>query len=401
MFDIEFFREDPKPFYVLAHELYPGRFHPTVSHAFVALLARRGLLRMLFTQNIDCLERAAGVPPHLIVEAHGSFATQRCIDCKAPFPDDAMREAVDKEEPPICRDGCGTGLVKPDIVFFGEALPENFHANTRVPALADLVLVLGTSLMVAPFSSLPRFAGQGVPRVLFNIERVGDMGTRADDVLCLGDCDSGVRRLADALGWRDDLETLWTGVVGEEEAQRQRARNEDGGRGRAEEQKRELDKLAEGVEAMLAISTPNDEDGKETDKAQANDNLPAGIQDDDAKAVVGEEADEERRKEAAAGDGPDPGSTLGGGQSPPTTRDASASPAATTTAAAGDAGGEAAGEQAKTVAGDSPAGGEKDVADPSHAASKEATVATEDKVNPGSAEGGDGGGTGTGGGPVL
>ncbi|KAI0428203.1 DHS-like NAD/FAD-binding domain-containing protein [Xylaria sp. FL1042] len=218
VFEIDFFRDDPRPFYVLAKELYPGNFHPTISHAFVALLAQRNLLRMLFTQNIDCLERAAGVPPELIVEAHGSFATQRCIDCKRPFPDAEMRKCVELADPPTClHEGCD-GLVKPDIVFFGEQLPNTFFANATVPQEADLVIVIGTSLMVHPFAGLPRLARDGVPRLLLNMERVGDFGTRADDVLCLGPCDDGIRKLADELGCRDELEKMWLDLVGEEEA---------------------------------------------------------------------------------------------------------------------------------------------------------------------------------------
>lgn len=73
VFDISFFRENPKPFYVLAKELYPGKFYPTVAHAFIALLEEKLMLEMLFTQNIDCLERRAGVPDNKIVEAHGEF----------------------------------------------------------------------------------------------------------------------------------------------------------------------------------------------------------------------------------------------------------------------------------------------------------------------------------------
>lgn len=224
VFEMNFFRSNPRPFYVLAKELYPGNFHPTISHAFVALLAKKNFLRMLFTQNIDCLERAAGVPPELIVEAHGSFATQRCIDCKSPFPDTEMRKCVESACPPIClRDGCG-GLVKPDIVFFGEQLPDTFFNNATVPGQADLVIVVGTSLTVHPFAGLPRLARDGVPRLLFNMERVGDFGTRADDVLCLGECDDGIRKLADELGWTEELEKAWVDIVGEEEAERQRSR---------------------------------------------------------------------------------------------------------------------------------------------------------------------------------
>lgn len=177
---------------------------------------------MLFTQNIDCLERAAGVPGSHIVEAHGSFATQRCIECKMPYPDKEMREHVEEGRPPKCMSGCG-GLVKPDIVFFGEQLPEAFYQNRNAAAACDLMLVIGTSLTVHPFASLPQLTMEQTPRVLFNKERVGEMGTQADDVLCLGDCDSGIRQLADELGWRDELEKMWRELVGEKEAERQLA----------------------------------------------------------------------------------------------------------------------------------------------------------------------------------
>ncbi|KIH91601.1 sir2 family histone deacetylase [Sporothrix brasiliensis 5110] len=229
VFSIDYFRENPHPFYILAKELYPGQFHPTVAHAFLSLLAAKGLLRMLFTQNIDCLERAAGVPADLIVEAHGSFATQRCInfDCRTPFPDDEMREHVRDARVPRCKQpGCGA-LVKPDIVFFGESLPQRFHEFGKLPATdADLVLVLGTSLTVYPFAGLPTMVPDHVPRVLFNREVVGDLGTRADDVLELGNCTAGVLKLADALGWRAELDELWRTLVGAEEVERQRGQEQ-------------------------------------------------------------------------------------------------------------------------------------------------------------------------------
>jgi NAD-dependent histone deacetylase SIR2 len=74
VFDISYFRNNPLPFYTLAQELYPGKYRPTITHSFIRLLVEKGLLLKLFTQNIDCLEREAGVPEDLIVEAHGSFA---------------------------------------------------------------------------------------------------------------------------------------------------------------------------------------------------------------------------------------------------------------------------------------------------------------------------------------
>ena len=209
VFDISYFRNNPAPFYALAHELYPGKFRPTISHSFIRLLSDKGLLLMLFTQNIDCLEREAGVPDSKIVEAHGSFARQRCIECKTSYPDDLMRDAIRNCDIPHCTTPQCNGLVKPDIVFFGEQLPEQFFRHRSLPASADLCIIMGTSLTVQPFASLPGFCAEGVPRLLINNERVGSLGTRADDVLLLGDCDEGVCKLAAALGWLDELEALW------------------------------------------------------------------------------------------------------------------------------------------------------------------------------------------------
>lgn len=227
VFELDYFRGNPQPFYVLAKEIYPGNYSPTISHVFIALLAQKGLLKMLFTQNIDCLERQAGVPSDLIIEAHGSFATQRCIECKTPIPDDEMKEHVLKGEVPHCRDTECNGLVKPDIVFFGEQLPQAFHQALQVvPRAADLVLVMGTSLSVQPFALLPELVGENTPRVLFNRDQVGSLGTRSDDVLVLDDCDAGIRKLADLLGWREELEDEWRHVIGDEEAEKQLARKE-------------------------------------------------------------------------------------------------------------------------------------------------------------------------------
>ena len=210
VFDISFFRNNPLPFYTLAHALYPGRYRPTISHCFVRLLSDKGLLLKLFTQNIDCLEREAGVPDGNIIEAHGSFARQSCIDCKTPYSENLMREAIANREVPHCLTPQCNGLVKPDIVFFGEQLPDVFHRNRGLPFRADLCIVMGTSLTVQPFASLPGLCSENVPRLLINSERVGDFGCRADDVLLLGDCDDGVRKLASALEWEAELEALWS-----------------------------------------------------------------------------------------------------------------------------------------------------------------------------------------------
>lgn len=256
VFDISYFRKDPLPFYTLAHELYPGRYRPTIAHSFVRLLSVKGLLLKLFTQNIDCLEREAGVPDDKIVEAHGSFARQRCIVCKAIYPDDLMKQAVEKREVPSCIAPHCNGLVKPDIVFFGEQLPDEFHRNRMLPAEADLCIVMGTSLSVQPFASLPGFCSEGVPRVLINKERVGSLGSRPDDVLMLGDCDTGIRTLALALGWLEELEELWQSTSPKK---RSDAMETPSQKSKDEVLQEEIAKLTDEIDVTLKISNNHDE----------------------------------------------------------------------------------------------------------------------------------------------
>lgn len=284
VFDMGYFARDPAPFYALARELYPGRWRPTIAHAFVRLLHEKGMLLKHFTQNIDCLDREAGVPAGKIVEAHGSFARQSCINCKAPYPAEAMKEHVAKGEVPRCG-GCDGGLVKPEIVFFGEALPAEFFDNMDLLGRADLCIVMGTSLTVQPFAALPGMVPKGVPRVLINLERVGGLGGQPDDVLLLGDCDEGVCQIAHACGWLDELVELWESVGGKlnpkhpalnqrqvdpelETEPAMRVKTKD------EAVADEVDKLTKDVERSLKISKDHErktrealvEEGEEEDK---------------------------------------------------------------------------------------------------------------------------------------
>jgi NAD-dependent histone deacetylase SIR2 len=298
VFDISYFRENPEPFYTLAHELYPGKFRPTITHCFNALLAEKKLLHMLFTQNIDCLEREAGVPSEKIVEAHGSFATQRCIDCRTPYPDDQMHETIMKAEVPHCITPQCNGLVKPDIVFFGEALPDSFREHSPKVAQADLVLIMGTSLSVQPFASLPGFTPEDVPRVLFNLERVGGIGSRPDDVLVLDDCDVGTRKLADALGWRDELEALYKEVSGKGEGAAHIKAKEDT-RTKDEKLEDEIAKLTSEVDHTLKISNGHKEyledqlKPKKTDEPAGTVKETSGVAGNESQALRPANAEEE------------------------------------------------------------------------------------------------------------
>ncbi|KAF2711406.1 NAD-dependent deacetylase sirtuin-2 [Pleomassaria siparia CBS 279.74] len=255
VFTLDYFRNNPLPFYILAQELYPGQFRPTITHAFINLLNEKGILLKLFTQNIDCLEREAGVPDDKIIEAHGSFANQSCIDCKGSFPKDLMLKAINEKSVPHCLHKSPSGepcdgLVKPNIVFFGEQLPGAFFDNRDLPSTADLIIVMGTSLSVAPFSQLPSFAHDGTPRVLINSEAVGGLGSRTDDVLMLGDCDGQVRKLAEACGWLEELEAMWAMTAPEKQP---KSDKEKAKKSRDEQLQDEVNKLAQEIEENFRL----------------------------------------------------------------------------------------------------------------------------------------------------
>ena len=218
IFDLDFFRTNPKPFQRLCRELWPGNFAPTPTHAFFKVLHDKGKLSTCFTQNIDSLEHAAGLPKDAIVAAHGNFDGAHRVgvggEPGAPVPVDEVRAAAfgDGAEWAALFAKYG-GPVKPSIVFFGENLPRRFfeRAMADVPS-CDLLLILGTSLAVHPFAGLVRATRPGVPRLLINRERVGEeLGLRFDggsgaDGFYEGDCDAAVRELAAALGWQRELE---------------------------------------------------------------------------------------------------------------------------------------------------------------------------------------------------
>ncbi|XP_066147437.1 NAD-dependent protein deacetylase sirtuin-2 [Euwallacea fornicatus] len=224
IFDIDYFNDNPKPFFVLAKELYPGAFKPTLCHYFIKLLQDKGLLLKHYTQNIDMLERVAGVSEDKLVEAHGTFYTGHCLECQAKYDLEWLRERIFNDDIPICSH-C-PGVVKPDIVFFGENLPDKFHHSMEQDfPKCDLLIILGSSLVVHPFAGLVDLVSSTTPRLLINREKVGqrtgimammgvsgglefDLKGNTRDVAWLGDCDDGCLMLAEKLGWGDELTKL-------------------------------------------------------------------------------------------------------------------------------------------------------------------------------------------------
>lgn len=209
IFDIDFFTHNPKPFFALAKELYPGKYKPNIVHYFVKLLNDKGLLLRCYTQNIDGLERLAGIPPNKLVEAHGTFSTASCHLCYSPFPVMEARNCILNGGSPRCR-RC-YGVVKPDVVFFGEDLPKRFKKCSKDFPKADLLIVMGTSLEVAPFANIVDTLPPNVPRLLLNRDLVGPFTKKplkSTDVAALGELNDLTRRLVHYLHWQDEMDKV-------------------------------------------------------------------------------------------------------------------------------------------------------------------------------------------------
>uniref|UniRef100_A0A0N7ZBS6 Deacetylase sirtuin-type domain-containing protein n=1 Tax=Scylla olivacea TaxID=85551 RepID=A0A0N7ZBS6_SCYOL len=102
IFDIHYFMMDPRPFFTLAQDLYPGvNYKPNIAHHFLRLLHEEGKLQMVYTQNIDGLERLAGIPEEKLVEAHGSFATASCTLCGRRHDSGRVKKAIVEGDVPV------------------------------------------------------------------------------------------------------------------------------------------------------------------------------------------------------------------------------------------------------------------------------------------------------------
>jgi len=226
IFDIRYFEENPKPFFVLAKELYPKSFNPTPCHYFIKLLHDKGVLLRHYTQNIDMLERVAGLPQNKLVEAHGSFHTGTCLKCKKEYSQLWMKDQIFTDKIPTC-ESCG-GVVKPNIIFFGENLPGRFFNCVREDfKKCDLLIIMGTSLQVQPFASLVERVSDDCPRVLINRDKAGgglatlssmfglggatlqyDKKGNFRDVFIQGDTDDKSQEIVEKLEWKEQFQQI-------------------------------------------------------------------------------------------------------------------------------------------------------------------------------------------------
>ncbi|CAI6248728.1 unnamed protein product [Periconia digitata] len=239
VFDLTEFDRDPTIFYKLAGEIIPDLKKWTPTHEFIRLVQDHNKLLTNYTQNIDNVESHAGIRKEKLIQCHGSWATATCRKCGFKVPGEDIYDSVRSHEPARCKrcveqiasqkpgmkrkrssngskkrrgpseddsdsDGAydipEAGIMKPDITFFGEQLPNDFfdrlkeHDREKV----DLVIVMGTSMKVAPVSEIPNFLPRDVPQIFISRDPIKHINF---DINLLGDCDVVVAELARRAGW--------------------------------------------------------------------------------------------------------------------------------------------------------------------------------------------------------
>jgi len=201
MFDLEYFKICPQTFYSFAHELYPSNYEPSPSHKFIKLLEDKGKLLRNYTQNIDTLEQKAGITR--MVQCHGSFATASCIRCGYKVPGNYIEEAIFKKEVPICPicpKDVHDAIIKPNIIFFGEKLPDEFGKTFQKDRnICDLLIVIGSSLKVSPVADIIGKIPHHIPQILINLESLTHVPPF--DVQLLGYCDNIIKEICRRCEW--------------------------------------------------------------------------------------------------------------------------------------------------------------------------------------------------------
>ena len=155
----------------MLHEgLLTGGAEPNPAHYAIAELDRLGKLDCVITQNVDGLHYKAGVPDDKVFELHGNMQWAVCLDCGQRYPFVEIKVRLDEgEEIPDC--GTCHGILKPDVVLFGEQLPSQvLNEASRRSCGCDLFIVIGSTLVVYPAAYMPKYAtAAGAKLVIINL----------------------------------------------------------------------------------------------------------------------------------------------------------------------------------------------------------------------------------------
>jgi NAD-dependent deacetylase len=177
------FRENPQRFYDWVRPLVKTILdaQPNAAHLALAQLEQKGILKSVITQNIDMLHSRAGNTT--IHEVHGHLREATCLSCYRVYPSENLfKQFLLDYQAPHCSH-CG-GVLKPNVILFGEQLPyRDWQGAQDAARHCDLILVVGSSLEVAPVCDLPRMAkARGAKLIIINLQPT-DQDALADVVI--------------------------------------------------------------------------------------------------------------------------------------------------------------------------------------------------------------------------
>ncbi|MEI7448735.1 MAG: NAD-dependent deacylase [Desulfomonile sp.] len=211
-FSIDRFLQNPSRFWRMHLDLKSsGDFDlasadPNPAHYALARMEQMGILKCIITQNVDNLHQRAGSVE--VVEFHGNLLRAACMKCRSlePIEDVEARIESGESEAPRCRN-CG-GLLKPDAVFFGEAIPSRALMISQVQSQkCDVLIVVGTSLQVYPAAQIPLSVKlKHPPAVVVEVNREpSSLHEQVTDILMIGSAGDILSRLLEALETRVNL----------------------------------------------------------------------------------------------------------------------------------------------------------------------------------------------------
>ncbi|MEI7661506.1 MAG: NAD-dependent deacylase [Bacteroidota bacterium] len=194
--DINYFLSDPVGSWSVIKEIFYDFFDsakPNQAHLTLARMEQEGLLGRIITQNIDNLHQEAG--SEMIYEFHGNSKNLRCIHCNREYP--AGTISLD-HMPPTCRE-CG-GILKPDFVFFGEAIPRlALAAAYEAASISDVFLIIGTTGEVMPANQIPVMAKENGATIIEVNPDPSNYTERITDIFLRGKAAAMMGKLADCL----------------------------------------------------------------------------------------------------------------------------------------------------------------------------------------------------------
>ena len=200
------FLKNPMYFYEFTKIFDLSKVNATISHKFMNFLVSKNIVKYIFTQNIDGLEKKAKIPDEKLIFAHGNFYQGHCANCNNSIDIKLINKGIQKRQVyycPKCKGPC-----KPNVVFYGEKLPKRFYEKADECKDVDLIIIMGTSLKVHPFASLPSLTNRNAYVMVFNMEEVGEFNyydLSKDSIFILGKTDQNIIKFLKDINWYDEF----------------------------------------------------------------------------------------------------------------------------------------------------------------------------------------------------